>query len=356
MNRSLPGNSGATKVGMTTPLDTEVLEGFEDEAQKPTGKKKELAGRSPTRIALSRLRSDKLAVVCTTILLVMVLLAVFAPLICDLLGIYPNQDDPNAPTPSSMLDLRTGFPREGPPDYPFTWSHPLGIQPGDGADNFALLLYGLRTSLLVATLATVVATVVGVTLGLIAGYAQGWVDSALSFVIDFFLSFPFILGALSLNPIVTSRFGTSSDTLARAEFVSLIGVLVVFGWMSLARLIRGQVLSLREREFVQAARVIGVPTWQILAKELLPNLVAPIVVAVSLALPAFVAAEAGLSFLGIGLSEGTSLGKTINNADDFFRTYPLYLMAPVITVVILVIALNLVGDSIRDAFDPKTRR
>jgi peptide/nickel transport system permease protein len=137
---------------------------------------------------------------------------------------------------------------------------------------------------------------------------------------------------------------------------ALLIVLVVFGWMPLARLIRGQVLSLREREFIQAAQVIGAPTRRILFKELLPNMVAPIVVSISLSLPAFVAAEAGLSFLGIGLTGTPSLGQIINIATRYFDTYPLYLWAPVITVMLLVVSLNLLGDSIRDAFDPKTRR
>ncbi len=232
----------------------------------------------------------------------------------------------------------------------------IGLAPSTGYDNLALLLLGLRTSLLVAAAATVISTLVGVTLGLVAGYARGWVDSALSFFIDFFLSFPFILGALALAPIVTTRFGGSTETLKRAELITVVGVLVVFGWMGIARLIRGQVLSLREREFVQAARVIGVPTRSILFKELLPNLVAPIVVSVSLSLPGYVAAEAGLSYLGIGLTETPSLGRTINKAVDYNEPYPLYLWVPVITVMVLVIALNLVGDSVRDAFDPKTRR
>ncbi len=341
---------------MTSPMSTEVLDDFDEEPAPLEGTAtKELAGRSPTQIAFSRLRRDKVALVSAIIVLVLVLLGAFAPLICNLLNIYPSLDDPNAPTASEMLSSDT-FPRLGPPYYPFTWDHPLGIEPGNGFDNLALLLYGLRTSLLVATAATVLSTVVGVTLGLVAGYARGWVDSLLSFFIDFFLSFPFIMGALALAPIITSRFGKTSDTLLRAQFISLIGVLVIFGWMGLARLIRGQVLSLREREFIQAARVIGVPTRSILFKELLPNLVAPIVVAVSLALPGYVAAEAGLSFLGIGLTEGTSLGKTINRASDFYEVYPLYLWAPVIAVMVLVVALNLLGDSVRDAFDPKTRR
>ena len=330
--------------------DGEGEEGFA-ESKAP----KQLAGRSPTRIALGRLAHDKVAVICTTILLLFVVLAVMAPLITDWLNIYPDQKDPLAPTPSQMLD-GDQLPSFGPPKYPFTWDHPLGLEPQSGRDLTALLLYGLRTSLTVAILATVVSTIVGVTLGLLAGYAKGAVDAVLSFIIDFFLSFPFILGALALAPIITSRFGGDQDTLRRAELYSLVGVLVLFGWMGLARLIRGQVLSLREREFVQAAQVIGVPTWQILFKELLPNLVAPIVVAISLSVPAYVAAEAGLSYLGIGLTESPSLGKTVNSATNYFERYPLYLWTPVIAIMIMVIALNLVGDSIRDAFDPKTRR
>ena len=348
--------AGSDEVGMTTPMGTEVLEDFDEEPEQLHGAEaKELAGRSPTQIALGRLREDKVAITCTAVLVLLVIAGALAPLICDWLGIYKDYDTPGAPTASEMTDVDT-YPLVGPPFEPFTWDHPLGLEPRSGYDNLALLLYGLRTSLIVATAATVFATLVGVTIGLVAGYAQGVLDSFLSFVIDFFLSFPFVLGALTLAPIIVSNFGETTESLSKAQFASLIGVLVFFGWMGLARLIRGQVLSLREREFVQAARVIGVPTRQILFKELLPNLVAPIVVAVSLALPGFVAAEAGLSFLGIGLSEGTSLGKTINNARTYYDTYPLYLWAPVVTVMVLVVALNLLGDSVRDAFDPKTRR
>jgi ABC-type dipeptide/oligopeptide/nickel transport system permease subunit len=133
-------------------------------------------------------------------------------------------------------------------------------------------------------------------------------------------------------------------------------VLTLFGWMTLARLVRGEVLSLREREFVQAARVIGVPTRRILFKELLPNLIAPIIVSISLGLPAFVAAEAGLAYLGIGVVGIPSWGQTINSAVPFFNTYALYLYAPLVGVFLLVVALNLLGDAVRDAFDPKTRR
>jgi len=357
------------EVSMSTPLGGEVIEDLATPDEVPTKRRRkssdpkpsELAGKSPTQIAMTRLVRDKVAVVCAGILVVLVLLALLAPLICDWLNIYADTGSPGAPRPSEVLDQdpvngNPGYPLFGPPFHDFTWDHPLGIQPRSGLDNLALILYGLRTSLLVATLATVSSVVVGVTMGLLAGYSRGWVDQVLSFIIDFLLSFPFVLGALALAPIITSRFGGDASALQRAELLSLVGILLLFGWMGLARLIRGQVLSLREREFILAARVIGVPTWRVLFKELLPNLVAPIVVAFSLALPGYVAAEAGLSFLGVGLTESVSLGRMINDGANYSQTYTLYLWAPVITVMVLVVALNLLGDSVRDAFDPKTRR
>jgi ABC-type dipeptide/oligopeptide/nickel transport system permease subunit len=316
---------------------------------------KAVAGRSPTQIAFERLRKDKLAVVCSVIVLVLLLLALFAPLICNALNIVADASNEKSLDPATVLES-DGYPAIGPPFHGFTWQHPLGIAPGTAVDNLAVLLYGLRTSLGVAFAATVVSTVVGVSLGLAAGFSRGWLDRILSFVIDLLLSFPYILGALAVAPIIIERSGNDLHTLARAQVFALITILVVFGWMGLARLIRGQVFSLREREFVQAAQVIGVPTRRILFKELLPNLVAPIVVATSLAMPGYVAAEAGLSFLGLGLTTVPSLGRTIDDATTYYDLYPLYLWTPVIAVALLVLALNLLGDSVRDAFDPRTRR
>jgi peptide/nickel transport system permease protein len=126
--------------------------------------------------------------------------------------------------------------------------------------------------------------------------------------------------------------------------------------MGLARLIRGEVLSLREREFIQAARVLGMPTHRVLLRELMPNLAAPIVVSTSLMLPAFVSAEAGLAFLGIGITSRPSWGQTLTQATSFFNDYSLYLWQPLLGIVALVLALNLLGDAVRDALDPKTRR
>ncbi len=331
------------------------LEQLGEDLEPRDGTRREVAGASPTRIALRRLLSDRVAVAAGATVVVLVLLALLAPVITSLMGTHPSTTAPGAPSPSEVLDY-DGYPSLGPPYHPFTWRHPLGLAPQTGVDNLARLLHGLRTSLGVAAVATVLSTVIGVAVGLVGGFARGWVDRLVSFVIDLFLSFPFLLGALALAPVVVSRFSTDPDGLARAQVVALVAVLVVFGWMGVARLVRGQVISLREREFVQAAIVIGMPTSRILVRELLPNLVAPIVVAVSLALPAYVAAEAGLSYLGIGLTGVPSLGQTINEAVSFFREYPLYLWAPVVTVMVLVLALNLLGDAVRDAFDPGARR
>jgi ABC-type dipeptide/oligopeptide/nickel transport system permease subunit len=322
----------------------------QDLPAEPEVVKQEIAGRSPVQIALGRLRSDKIAVACMVIVVFFVLIAVFAPLLTRMFGV-----ELRAGSPSEDLD-QFNFPLIGPPDHGFTWEAPLGLAPNTGHDNLADWLYGARTSLTVATVSTLAATLIGVSIGLLAGFSRGWLDKVINFIIDVFLSLPFLLVALALAPIIVSRFGNQPDALKFWQFFALLMVLTLFGWMTLARLVRGEVLSLREREFVQAARVIGVPTRRILFKELLPNLIAPIIVSISLGLPAFVAAEAGLAYLGIGVVGIPSWGQTINNAVPFFNTYALYLYAPLVGVFLLVVALNLLGDAVRDAFDPKTRR
>ncbi len=322
----------------------------QDIDDEPTLVKQEIAGRSPMQIAMTRLRHDKIAMVCLFTVLLFILIALFAPLLTQMFGVELDGGDP-----SDDLD-QFNFPLIGPPDNGFTWEAPLGISPNEADDNLAQWLYGARTSLSIATVSTLAATLIGVVIGLLAGFSTGVLDKVVNFVIDVFLSLPFLLVALALAPIIVSRFGNSPEQLKFWQFTSLLIVLSLFGWMTLARLVRGEVLSLREREFIQAARVIGVPTRRILFKELLPNLMAPIIVSISLGLPAFVTAEAGLAFLGIGVIGVPSWGQTIDSAVPFFNTYPLYLYAPVAGVFLLVVALNLLGDAVRDAFDPKTRR
>lgn len=306
-------------------------------------------GKSPTRIAMDRLRKDKVAIVCASIVLFFILIAVFAPLLVKLEG-------GDIGTFNSDLVDEYGYPT-----ILFDAHHWFGVEPKTGRDNFARWVYGARPSLVVSFVATVFGTVVGVVMGLLAGFLGGWVDRVISWVIDFVLSLPYLLFAIAMVPIVESlrggSFNLSPDEQSQTRFFVLIFVLSFFGWAGLARIIRGEVLSLREREFVLAAKAIGVPTRQVLFKELLPNLVAPIVISASLALPAYVTAEAGLSFLGVGLIEPIpSWGQTIANATNWFKADPIYLWLPVIGITALVLSLALLGDAVRDAFDPKTRR
>lgn len=314
-------------------------------AQRPVA-----TSKSPTRIALDRLRKDRVAVVCASIFVLFLLIAIFAPLLAKLEGQDPNtlhQDliDPN------------GYPTIAPNS-----EHWFGVEPRLGRDLFARWVYGARPSLVVAISVTFITTIIGVVVGLVAGFAGGWVDRILSWVIDFVLSLPYLLFAIAMPAVLLALFvgpaeEAATQEVGRIRFISLILVLSFFGWASLARLIRGEVLSLREREFVAAAKVLGVPTHKVLFKELLPNLVAPIVISTSMALPGYIVVEAGLTFLGVGLIEPTpSWGVTIASAQNYYRADPLYLWLPVLGITILVLALSLLGDSIRDAFDPRTRR
>jgi peptide/nickel transport system permease protein len=317
----------------------------------PNSKKaKSITGKSPMRIAMGRLARDKIAMVCLSVVIFFALVAILAPAICAFFDVTTE-----TVLPSQFLDFQTQMPLKGPPNNGYDPDHPFGIAPQTATDNLAYWVYGCRTSLMIATMATVFSAFIGVLLGLVAGFMGGVVDKTISFFLDVFLTIPFLLAALVIAPIINERFA-ASDNYPQIQFWALVAVLSIFGWMGVARLIRGEVLSLREREFVQAARVIGMPTSRILVKELLPNLVAPIVISISLMLPAYVAAEAGLAYLGIGVTSGISWGQTINKATASFETYPLYLWEPMIGIVALVLSLNLLGDAVRDALDPKTRR
>ena len=335
-----PGLQQTSDMGGSEKVDAE-----EEAPLPPDGDSSAIAGRSPLQIAFARLRKDKIAVVSASVVLLFVLIAIFAPLITAAVGVDPYTRD------FDLLEF-DGYPAVGP-----SLQHPFGIEPQNGRDLFARWVYGARYSVLIAVVAATVATLLGIVIGLLAGFFGGWVDRVLSFVIDVFLSLPFLLVAIAVAPIVSAQFADQGmDVFSRAQLIVLIVILSVFGWMGLARLIRGEVLSLREREFVLAARAIGAPTSRIMFRELLPNLVAPIVISISLGIPAYVTAEAGLSLLGVGLVSQPSWGTTISDAIGWFGIVDYFLVAPVLGVLFLVLALNLLGDSVRDALDPKTRR
>ena len=308
-------------------------------------------GRSPSQIAWDRLRTDKVAIVCFGVVVFFVLVAIFAPLLVKLEGEVLNQYH------SDLISAENTYPIIGA-----TREHWFGVEPRTGRDLFAVWAYGARPSLIIGFVAATLSTIVGITLGLLAGYLGGKVDKVIGWVIDLLLSLPLLLMFLAIVPVIQQRFTPAGESLTAEQksslrFYVIIAIMVFFGWIGLARLIRGEVLSLREREFVQAAKVIGVPTRHILFKEILPNLVGPIIVSASIAVPAFITYEATLSFLGVGLVEPTaSWGRTVSNAQNAYARYPLFLWPPVISIALLVLALSLLGEAIRDAFDPNTRR
>lgn len=314
----------------------------------------EIAGRSLSQIAWTRLRRDKVAMASLTVVLLVIIVAAAAPLVTRLVGVDPytfNQD------PDIISDAG-GLPVGGWLDSGISLDHPLGVEPLTGRDIFARLLYGARISLLIALSATVVTTTLGVTIGIIAGYSKGWLDTALGRLMDIILAFPLLLILLAMSPVLTQRLETTFGLPPNAaRIIYIVMVLSFFGWPYLARIIRGQVLSLREREFVESAISMGAGTPRILFKEILPNLWAPILVYVTILLPTYIAAEATLSFLGVGLLPPTpSWGAMLAESVSFFYTLPTYLFIPGTALFIVVLAFNLLGDAVRDALDPRAGR
>jgi peptide/nickel transport system permease protein len=309
---------------------------------------KKIVGRSPGQLAWMRLKRDKTAFVSAAVVIFFIVVAIAAPLIERLYGISPTQSFSDKLTNRGLpLGYAGGMSAE----------HWLGLEAGSGRDLFMQLIYGLRTSLVIAFSSAVLAIGLGVVLGIVAGYFGGWVDQAITWVTDFMLAFPFLIFALAVIPIINVRvYPVGEEIPGWFRITVIIGVFTLFYWMSTARLVRGQVLSLREREYVDAARAAGASSGHILFKQLLPNLWAPILVTFSLAVPAFVSAEAALSFLNVGVVEPTpDLGRLVYYA----RTYlngpdPYYFLLPALTVVAVVLAFNLLGDSLRDALDPKS--
>ncbi|MEU9988406.1 ABC transporter permease [Streptomyces sp. NPDC048045] len=318
-----------------------------------SGGSKGSENRSPGRLAWKRFKRDRTGVISAYVVIFFFVIAIAAPLIAKLYG-----KDPYTTYASQDPSLLDPFAYPAGPNGGMSSDFWFGIEPQLGRDVFTFLLYGIRTSLGLAVAATILTVVLGVVVGVTAGYLGGKTDYLVSRVIDILLSFPSTLFFIAFMPVVYGLFVAPDDNIPTwLRALALIVVLTVFGWASIARLLRGQVLGLREREFVEAAKVTGASPMRIVFKELLPNLWTPIIIQSTLLLPALVTTEAGLSFLGVGIIDPTpDWGVMIARGSQFYSQDITFMLFPGISMVVFVVAFNLLGDSVRDALDPKSKR
>ncbi|NYI05004.1 ABC transporter permease [Allostreptomyces psammosilenae] len=320
---------------------------------RPGGAGVAAAGLSPGALALRRFRRDRVGMFSLGVVLFFLLVSFGAPLIARLYGKDPNthygQRIPGLLTPTGAPVLPNGG---------VSGEFWFGLEPGLGRDVFTQLLYGMRTSLVIAFAAVLLTTVIGMVVGVTVGYLSGLSDRLFVLVSNTLLAFPTLLLFIAMTPVIDSRLvEPGEEKSALVQFGTLILVLAAFGWVTLALLLRTLVRSLREREFVQAARAMGASRTRIIFRELLPNLWAPIIIHVTLAVPAYVTTEAALSFLGVGILEPIpDWGRMINRGAQLFYSVPTYMFWPGVTILVFVLAFNLLGDAVRDALDPRTGR
>ncbi|TCO26312.1 peptide/nickel transport system permease protein [Kribbella steppae] len=293
---------------------------------------KAIEGRSPFVLALRRLRRDKVAMISLVVIVLIVLMAIFAPVFASITGHPPNEQ---------YRDI--GLTPDGLPRGP-NGTFWLGTD-DLGRDILVRIAYGARVSLLVGVAATAITVVVGVVLGLAAGFLGGLVDTVLARLIDVVLSVPFLLVAIALVSVTGPSLTVT---------VMVIGF---FSWASVARIVRGQVLSLREREFVEAARSLGAGDSRIMFVDILPNVLAPVIVYTTLLIPVVIVTQATLSFLGLGLPPPTAdWGGMISASQNYYTTAWWFILFPGLALLITTLAFNLFGDGVRDAFDPRADR
>ncbi len=302
----------------------------------------EIAARSPFQLFWRRFRQDRVAVASLGFIAVLIAVAFAAPLIVDVLGLPgPNVQNPN---------LTNAF---GSPLGPSA-AHPMGVDQL-GRDVMSRVIYGTRVSLAVGIIGTAIASAIGVFVGVLAGYYRGWVDTLLSRITDVFLSIPILLLGLGLGAACEVRGCVKG--LVQPGVGSVIFIVALANWTYVARIMRGLVLSLREREFVEASRALGASNRRIMFREILPNLLAPIIVYSSLLIPANILFEAALSFLGVGVRAPTaSWGEMIAQATPIFNTAWWYMTFPGIALLATVLAFNLLGDGLQDALNPRGTR
>ncbi|HEY8310571.1 MAG TPA: ABC transporter permease [Gemmatimonadaceae bacterium] len=292
-----------------------------------------IQGRSPLRLVIARLRTDRVAIASIVVILLVMLLAIAAPLIAGITGHGPTDTNVDSGTDANGQPLPSG-----------SAGYLLGTD-NLGRDILVRIAYGARVSLLVGVLATAIATVVGVVVGLLAGYFGGWFDAVLGRLMDVVLSFPYVLFAI----VLVSVFGPSLPL--------TILVIAFFSFAAIGRIVRGQALSQREKEYVEAAHSLGAGSLRIMFVDILPNLVAPVIVLATLLIPAAIIFEATLSFLGLGVVPPTpSWGNMLSDAQGVgFQAWWFYIF-PMVFLLLTTLAFNLLGDAVRDALDPRTER
>jgi peptide/nickel transport system permease protein len=325
---------------VTAPLDVDPKaqgSAQETQAEAAAPKGASIEGRSLGQIAWMRLKRDRVAVAGAVFVVLLFLVAILAPLLANH---DPNQLNTN------LLDASNGGLPKGSLGG-VSGNHWLGVEPSNGRDIYSRLVYGARISLLIAIPATLVSVVIGGVAGVTAGYFGGKVDNAISRTMDVLLAFPVLVFSIAL--------------LAVAENVNRIVLLILvigfFGWPYIGRIVRGQTLSLREREFVDAARSLGASNGHIIFKQLLPNLFAPLLVYATLIIPTNILQEAALSYLGVGVRLPTaSWGQMLSAAVPWSAVDPMYMAVPGVALFVTVLAFNLLGDGLRDALDPRSSR
>ncbi|ASU83758.1 ABC transporter permease [Nocardiopsis gilva YIM 90087] len=338
---------------MTAPSD--VPGTAEEAGAEAQPRRADAASRSLRQIAWQRFRQDKVALTGGIVVVLLIVIAILAPLLVKFVGYPPNQfnqapidpltggvlNDPNDPT--SGIDPWGGM----------SLDHLLGLEPVNGRDLFSRIVYGAQISLLVAFGATVLCVFIGTVLGSLAGYFGGWVDTVISRAMDIFLAFPLLLFAIALAGVIPDgAFGLTGNGLRVALLIFIIGF---FNWPYIGRIVRGQTLSFKEREFVEAARSLGASNRYILFREILPNLITPILIYSTLLIPTNILFEAALSFLGVGINPPTpTWGGMISDSLQYYTTSPHFVIIPGLAIFITVLAFNLLGDGLRDAFDPRS--
>lgn len=294
----------------------------------------------PWRRAWRQLRRDRAACYALAVATALVVVAAAAPLLARLGGWSPSEFDESAIDP-----YLGGMPRGA--FGGISANHWLGVEPATGRDLFARVVYGAQVSLLIAFAATAIVVVVGTVAGITAGYFGGRVDGALSRLMDLTMSFPSLIFMIAMMSV--------AQDVNRVALMT--GVIGIFGWPGIARVVRGETLSLRHREYVDAARVGGSGALRILAREILPNVSGPVIAYTTLLIPGMISTEAALSYLGVGVRPPTSSwGQMISQAVVYYDTDPMFFVIPSAFLFLSVLAFTVLGDALRDILDPRGAR